>query len=173
MAGNQNSGRRSVPATVHAIRGNPSKLSNAELAEAATRKPVDLATAAPACPDFLTADAKTEWRRIINDLVMLGVVTKIDRGELAVYCTAWADWKYARKRIAELKDSGFVESTPSGYKQMSAWMQTANRAEDRMRTAGASFGLNPSARMRLQVRTPVGQGELFPNDEKNKAASYF
>lgn len=148
-------------------------MSAAELAAAAGRKPVDPATAAPACPDFLSADAKTEWRRIINDLVTLGVVTKIDRGELAVYCEAWADWKHARKTIATMKDNGFVETTPSGYKQMSAWMQVANRAEDRMRTAGASFGLNPSARMRLQVRTPAGQGELFPNDEKSKAAAYF
>lgn len=171
MAGNSNSGRRAIPATVHAIRGNPSKKSAAELAEGRAKKPVDPATAAPACPDFLSADAKTEWRRIIGDLVTLGVVTKIDRGELAVYCQAWADWKYARLKIKEMSDAGFVESTPSGYKQISAWMQVANRAEDRMRTAGASFGLNPSARTRLQVRTP--QGELFPNEEKSKAAGYF
>ncbi|MES2126665.1 MAG: phage terminase small subunit P27 family [Pseudomonadota bacterium] len=171
MAGNSNSGRRPLPATVHAIRGNPSKKSAAELAAARGSKPVDPATAAPSCPDFLTVDAKAEWRRIINDLVTLGVVTKIDRGELAVYCQAWGDWKFARKKITELQEAGFVESTPSGYKQISAWMQVANRAEDRMRTSGSSFGLNPAARTRLQVRVP--QGELFPNDEKTKASGYF
>lgn len=126
---------------------------------------------APACPDFLTADAKTEWRRIINDLVVLGVVTKIDRAELAVYCQAWSDWKMARKKIAEMRDTGSVETTPSGYKQMSAWMQVANRAEDRMRTAGSSFGLNPAARGRLEIRSP--QGELFPNEQKDAAEKYF
>jgi P27 family predicted phage terminase small subunit len=103
--------------------------------------------------------------------VTLGVITKIDRGELAVYCQAWGDWKTARKKIAELGEVGFVEQTPSGYKQMSAWMQIANRAEDRMRTAGNSFGLNPAARNRLEVRAP--QGELFPTHEKDKAAGYF
>jgi len=171
MAGNSNSGRRAVPATVHAIRGNPSKKSAAELADAMSKRPIDPATAAPACPDFLTPDAKAEWRRIINDLVTLGVVTKIDRGELAVYCQAWGDWKHARKKIAESNDAGYVDMTPSGYKQMGVWMQIANRAEDRMRTAGNSFGLNPAARTRLEVRVP--QGELFPNDEKTKAAGYF
>ncbi len=171
MAGNGNSGRPPLPAMVHMLHGNPSKKSAAELAAAANAKPTALTVKAPACPDFLAADAKTEWKRIVDDLVTLGLVTKIDRAELAVYCQAWADWKYARKKIAELQDSGFVESTPSGYKQISAWMQVANRAEDRMRTAGASFGLNPSARSRLDVRVP--QGELFPNEPKDKAAQYF
>lgn len=171
MAGNSNSGRRPTPATVHAIRGNPSKKSATELAAGLASKQIDPETAAPTCPDHLTADAKSEWKRIVKDLVTLGVVTKIDRAALAVYCQAWADWKTARKKIAEMKDAGFVEATPSGYKQISAWMQAANRAEDRMLKAGALFGMNPSARTSLEVRTP--QGELFPNDEKEKAARYF
>jgi phage terminase small subunit len=54
---------------------------------------------------------------------------------------------------------------------MSVWMQISNRAEDRMRTAGASFGLNPSARMRLNVNAP--QGELFPNEPKETASKFF
>lgn len=169
MAGNANSGRKALPATVHLLRGNPSKKSAAELAAAGAA--VTPNVKAPACPEFLTEDAKTEWRRIVADLVVLGVVTKLDRAELAVYCQAWADWKFARKQIAEQKERGYVEMTPSGYKQISSWMQVANRAEDRMRTAGASFGLNPSARSRLQPRAP--QGELFPNEQKDKAAQYF
>lgn len=169
MAGNANSGRKAIPANVHLLRGNPSKKSMSELANAGGQPAVK--AQAPACPDFLTPDAKQEWKRIANDLAVLGIVSKLDRGELAVYCQAWADWKHARKMIADLKESGFVEQTPSGYKQMSAWMQVANRAEDRMRTAGASFGLNPSARQRLDVRPP--QGELFPNEQKETAAKYF
>lgn len=171
MAGNGNSGRRALPATVHLLRGNPSKKSEAELAAGATSPASRVKAQAPAAPDFLTAEAKTEWKRIAQDLVVLGLLSKLDRAELAVYCQAWADWKHARKKIAELKDSGFVEHTPSGYKQMSAWMQIANRAEDRMRTAGASFGLNPSARTRLDIQAP--QGELFPNEQKDTAAKYF
>ncbi len=169
MAGNSNSGRTAKPASVHLINGNPSKLSAAALKQLG--KTIVPNSKAPACPEFLSTDAKTEWRRISNDLLTLGVLTKVDRAELAVYCQAWADWKYARSKIAELRDGGYVESTPSGYKQISAWMQVANRAEDRMRTAGASFGMNPAARTRLQVREP--QGELFPNEEKSKAAQYF
>jgi len=172
MAGNSNSGRRALPATVHLLRGNPSKLSAAQLAAAGAAGTPAGAGEAPACPSFLTAEAKKEWKRIIDDLVALGVVQKIDRGELAVYCQAWADWKFAREKIAELQEKGYVENTPSGYKQISSWMQVANRAEERMRSAGNSFGLNPSTRSRLSM-TPAPQGELFPNEQKDKAAKYF
>lgn len=173
MAGNQNSGRRPLPANVHMLLGNRSKKSNAELAAAGGAEMV--AAEAPTCPAFLTAPAKAEWKRIVDDLVALGLMSVLDRAEIAVYCQAWADWKHAREMIAKLAkngdDAGYIEATPSGYKQMSSWMQIANRAEDRMRTAGASFGLNPSARSRLQLAPP--QGELFPNDEKDKARKYF
>jgi P27 family predicted phage terminase small subunit len=169
MAGNGNSGRKPLPASVHLISGNKSKLSADQLK--ALGETVDPKSKAPACPEFLTADAKAEWRRIATDLLTLGLLSKIDRAELSVYCQAWGDWKTARKKIAELREGGFVEATPSGYKQISAWMQVANRAEDRMRTAGASFGMNPAARTRLQVRPP--QGELFPNEQKDKAGQYF
>lgn len=169
MSGNSNSGRKPIPATVHQLRGNPSKKSAAELANG--KKPVTPASKAPACPEFLTADAKAEWKRVVNSLVILGLISTIDRAELATYCQAWGDWKLARKKMASLGEGGFVEATPSGYKQIAAWMQIANRAEDRMRIAGSSFGMNPAARSRLEVRVP--QGELFPNEPKEAANKFF
>lgn len=168
MAGNRNSGRKALPSNVHALRGNPSKKASHELHNSSAPS---LNAEAPPCPNFLTAPAKAEWKRIVQDLVTLGLMTKVDRGELAVYCQAWADWKHAREQIVKAEDSGYVMNTPSGYKQMSVWMQIANRAEERMRTAGNSFGLNPSARARLGTGT-VAQGELFPNEQAETAAKY-
>lgn len=167
MAGNRNSGRRPLPANVHALRGNPSKKPGHELSDTGPQLKVE----APPCPSFLTKDAKVEWKRIVKDLEILGLITKVDRGELAVYCQAWADWKMAREKIADAEDKGFVEQTPSGYKQMSVWMQIANRAEERMRTAGGSFGLNPAARAKLGTGQ-VMQGELFPNEQAETARKY-
>lgn len=168
MAGNRNSGRRPLPANVHAIRGNPSKKSAAELQG---QGGVQVEAKIPPCPAFLTKDARAEWKRITKDLQILGLISDLDRGELAVYCQAWADWKKAREKITELEDQGFVESTPSGYKQMSTWMQIANRAEERMRKAGGSFGLNPSARASLGTGS-VKQGELWPNEQAETARKY-
>lgn len=168
MAGNRNSGRRPLPANVHALRGNPSKKPGHELHDNGSPS---LKVEAPPCPSFLTKDAKAEWRRIVKDLEILGLITKVDRAELAVYCQAWGDWKQAREKIEELGESGMVANTPSGYKQMSVWMQVANRAEERMRTAGGSFGLNPSARAKLGTGH-VNQGELFPNEQAETARKY-
>ncbi len=169
MAGNFNSGRKPLPAALHLIGGNRSKKSAAELAGAG--RPVVAPAAPPECPEFLSPDAREEWQRIVADLLVMGLLSRVDRAELAVYCQAWGDWKYAREKITALGELGFSEMTPSGYKQMSVWMQISNRAEDRMRTAGASFGLNPSARMRLNVNPP--QGELFPNEPKETANKFF
>lgn len=151
------------------LRGNPSKRAAAAL-QSDVGMPV-VPVAAPDRPDFLSPDAAAEWDRIVADLVQVGLVSAIDRAELAIYCQAWADWKLARERLAELQDRGFVESTPSGYKQIGVWMQIANRAEDRMRAAGGSFGMSPAARTRL--KTQPQQGELFPNEQRDIASKYF
>lgn len=173
MAGNNNSGRKALPATVHLLHGNPSKKSAAELKAAQQAKPdSELPVKIPPCPAFLTPDAKTEWKRIAKDLTVLGMVNELDRGELAVYCQAWADWKKAREMIAGLGEVGMIDETPNGFKQISVWMQIANRAEERMNKAGSNFGFNPAARSKLGP-TQQPQGELFPNEQAKKAAKYF
>jgi P27 family predicted phage terminase small subunit len=152
------------------LHGNPSKKSAAELAAAGAPPAPEIV--APECPAFLNEYAKEEWHRIVDDLVTLGVVTELDTAELAAYCIAWADFKRAREQI-EMRGAadGMIDIALSGYKQMSVWLQIANNAEARMRSAGNSFGLNPAARSRLNVKSP--QGELFPNDQKEKGAKYF
>jgi P27 family predicted phage terminase small subunit len=172
MAGNQNSGRRALPTNVHLLRGNPSKKSAAELRGTPA---VSLEAKMPPCPAFLTADARAEWRRIAADLKTLGMIASVDRAELAVYCQAWADWKMARERLAEesdRRDGGYVDVTPKGFQQMGVWLQLANRAEERMRAAGASFGFSPSARARAGVQV-AAQGELFENEQTRVANTYF
>lgn len=173
MAGNRNSGRRALPVNVHLLRGNPSKKSAAGLRAA---NGAALEAKVPPCPVFLTADARIEWRRIAADLKTLGMIASVDRAELAVYCQAWADWKMARERLAEelqrQHDGGYVDVTPKGYQQMGVWLQLANRAEERMRAAGASFGFSPSARSRMGTQLAT-QGELFENEQARVANTYF
>jgi P27 family predicted phage terminase small subunit len=169
MSGNSNSGRKSLPATIHLLRGNPSKKSFSDLrVEAGAWEKIKYL---PECPDELDALAQHEWNRIAADLYQIGIVNQFDQGELSVYCQAYSDWKYARRSMQHLKEAGYIDTTPSGYKQISVWMQIANRAEERMRVAGASFGFSPAARQRIQL-SPA-QGELFPDEQKEKAAKYF
>jgi len=169
MAGNQNSGRKAVSAKIHLIRGNPSKKNLADLAP--SDNVWENLNDIPQCPDVLNEIARQEWERIAGDLHQLRIINQLDQNELAVYCQAFADWHHARQKINTLREEGFIEVTPSGYKQMSVWMQIANRAEERMRVAGAAFGFTPAARQRIQL--PAAQGELFGNEQKEKAAKYF
>lgn len=159
-----------MPASVHLINGNPSKKPIGALTDQGIKW--ELVSDAPECPAHLDGYAREEWDRLAADLYMLGLINKLDQAELAVYCQAYSDWRLAREKINALgADLGMVNETPNGFKQIGVWMQISNRAEERMRTAGASFGLNPSARAKAQL--PASQGTLFPNDQRDVANKYF
>ena len=173
MAGNANSGRPPLPATVHALRGDPSKKGMAALLSAAQAPVVPVA--APPKPDFLSEEASQEWDRVTAALVSLGWVSTLDMMALASYCEAVADWVRFRRKIAELSkvgDSGDVQTYESGAKQISVWRQLANDAERRANQAGALFGFSPVARRAMKALAGP-QGELFPNEQRDAAERYF
>ena len=160
-------GRPAIPNNVHRMRGNPSKKSASELRDAVRPE-----THLPRAPGHLLPEAKREWTRIGRNLEKLGLVSDIDRAALAVYCQAYARWRDAEIRIADLGESALVESTPSGYKQMGVWLQISNRAVDQMHKFAVEFGMTPSARSRVQ---PNQQLDLFDDEGKDRdpAARYF
>jgi len=170
-------GRKSLPANVHILRGNPSKKSAAALLDETIRPPV----AIPSCPKHLSDDAKAEWRRISKHLEQLGLITEIDRAALAGYCSAWGDYVWAERRIVQLNgerrdpnggtiaadetgDRGRIWDTPSGYKQISVPMQIRNRALEMMAKFLAEFGMSPAARSKVTASDPQlalpGVGEV-------------
>lgn len=173
MAGNGNSGRPALPATVHLLRGNPGKQSVAAL-QAAAHEPA-VPTAAPPKPDFLSPAAAEEWDRVVAALLSLGWVSTLDMMALATYCEAVADWTRFRRMIADQNakadGAGDVQTYASGAKQISIWRQLANDAERRANQAGALFGFSPIARRNMKAAAP--QGELFPNDARDAADRYF
>lgn len=147
-----------MPATVHLLHGNASKKPLSQLLDG-VHPEVEI----PKCPPHLQAEAKKEWRRIACELETLGLVTRIDRAALAAYCAAWAEVVFCEKKISAANEAdpngeaGMIWDTPSGYKQMSVWLQIRNRAYDRMMKFAAEFGMSPSARSRV---TPSDNGQL-------------
>lgn len=177
MSGNGNSGRPAKPASVHVLRGNPSKKAFGELMHDLANPAVPVA--APPMPDWLSDGAVAEWERVLPDLITLGLVSKLDMMALATYCEGVADWQRFRRRIAELnakqdgsQDMGDVQTFATGAKQISVWRQLANDAEKRANAAGAAFGFSPMARRNLKVN-PTPQGELFPHEQRAAADRYF
>ncbi|MGV3679683.1 MAG: P27 family phage terminase small subunit [Acidovorax sp.] len=175
MAGNSNSGRPALPAAVHAMSGNRSKLSKDDLAKAAAQD--QITASAPDKPEWLSKRAAAEWDRVVPDLLLLGWVHRLDRVALVSYCEAVADYETFRLRIAEENrrqaDAGDVQTFATGAKQLSIWRQLANDAEKRANAAGAGFGFTPLARRSLKAAPTAPQAPLFPNEHEAAAARYF
>lgn len=160
-------GPKPLPANVHLLHGNASKLPMSRLLDG-VHPEVEI----PKCPQHLQAEAKREWKRVSVELDKLGLISQIDRGALAGYCTAWAEVVHCEKKIAAANtadpsgEAGYIMDTPSGYKQMSVWLQIRNRAYDRMMKFAAEFGMSPSARTRV---TPSDNQMALPGMEKPEA----
>lgn len=160
-------GPKPLPANVHSLRGNASKKPIAQLLDG-VHPEVEI----PTCPTYLAPDAKREWKRVAAELETLGLVCQIDRAALAAYCAAWAEVVTCERKIKELNaaddkgEAGLVSITPSGYQQMSVWVQIRNRAYDRMMKFAAEFGLSPSARSRVTASKNNSQLGLSGIDAK-------
>lgn len=158
-------GPKPLPANVHLLKGNPSKLPADKL-----RDQLQPETEVPKCPPHLSAEAKREWKRITVELERYGLVSQMDRSALAVYCQAYGRWVNAEKRIKALGEDGLVDETPNGYKQIGVWLQISNRAVEQMHRFLAEFGMTPSSRSRV---TPSPQQDLFGDDEQQPGSKYF
>ena len=161
------------PAAIHLLNGNPGRRSQA--APGSVPAP---AVAIPEAPEWLLDAARAEWDRITPELETLGLISALDVAHLAAYCQAYALMVRTGEELKRLqaeglaesvpnRTRGLVDSTPSGYKQMSALMTVYNRACDAMAKHAAEFGLSPSARMR--VKGEGGQASLFPESDPMEA----
>jgi P27 family predicted phage terminase small subunit len=162
-------GRNRLPANVHLLHGNPSKLSEGELAGQTVRIPIQI----PSCPQHLGPEARAEWKRITPHLVTAGLITEMDRAALAAYCQAWGEWAVLEKRVKELMvvngADALIDMTPSGYKQVSAMAQARDRSLDRMLRFAKEFGLTPASR----IASTAGQQLALPGVPDDPMESFL
>jgi phage terminase small subunit len=136
----------------------------------------------PGCPKHLMPEARKEWRRITPELEHLGLVSKIDRAALALYCQAWARWVWCEQQLSRAQElaaakraeweakpenegkawaggDGFMIPTPNGSFTYSPHWVGANKAMEQVDKFLASFGLSPSSRGRV---TPSSRTAYLP-----------
>jgi len=122
-------------------------------------------TAIPDMPRHLCPEGRKEWKRIATELVALGLISRLDRAALALYCQNWgrlvACEKALEGKIAlELGRGGDIEAAltttvkASGYQQQAVLVQLIRRYEDAVHKYLQSFGLSPSSRGRVTAGTP-------------------
>ena len=133
-------GRKKTPAKILHLRGNPG------------RRPVNdqepkPETGVPKKPNFLSATAKKYWNYHARRLDQAGILSKVDLGILAAYCTALATLDKAEKMLEE---GGYTQDTVSGEKK-TPWILIAKEARDQIRSLGSELGVTASSRARMKV----------------------
>jgi len=112
--------------------------------------------AIPRCPEHLGPEAKREWRRLAPQLARLGLLSKIDREALALFCQAWERWVDAEEA---LKRYGVMVKSPNGFPMQSPYLAVANKAMEQMRALLAEFGMSPSSRTRVHATPQVAEDD--------------
>lgn len=132
-------GRKPLPTTLKLLAGNPGK----------RKLPTNqLATVeVPDCPEHLDKNARAEWDRITVELVKAGLLTRLDRTALALYCQTFSRWVEAETKV---RTKGAVIRTANGYPIQNPWLNVATSAAKDLKGFLVEFGLTPSSRSRLE-----------------------
>jgi P27 family predicted phage terminase small subunit len=147
-------GRKPKPTKTKKRQGNPGKrkLPKGE------PQPRAIGTAAP--PAHLSADARLEWQRMLDELRQQQLLTVLDLGLLAAWCTAWGDYVEAERKI---RDQGAVIAGRDGGMVRNPWVLIRNKSIEQMCRIGGEFGLTPASRPRLdRAVRPLGAAHDQP-----------
>ncbi|MFJ3878056.1 phage terminase small subunit P27 family [Streptomyces sp. NPDC090077] len=100
---------------------------------------------APEPPDWLSAEAAAEWRRVVPGLTRLDILKEEDRAVLAAYCETWATFVDA---IRQQHQEGLTIEARQGTLAHPA-VGIARAAGRELRSFAAHFGLTPSSEQAL------------------------
>lgn len=167
-------GPKPLPANVHLLRGNPSKKPTGALLDEFCPE-VEI----PDFPVWIWPEAKKEWKRIAGELEKYGLISRLDRAALVLYCQAWAKMVWAERQLTRaMKDAedkraaaeaageeylggdGIMVRTANGNFTYSHHWVVGNKAAASIKRYLDLFGLSPSARSRV-VQSDNRQGRLF------------
>jgi P27 family predicted phage terminase small subunit len=167
-------GPRPLPANVHQLRGNPSKKPLGAILDE-FRPEVEI----PDFPSWIWPEAKKEWKRISVELERYGLVSRLDRAALVLYCQAWAKMVWAERQLTRAMAAadkaraaaeadgreytggdGLMVKTANGNFTYSHHWVVGRHAAAEVRRYLDLFGLSPSARSRVTA-SDNRQGRLF------------
>ena len=149
-------GPKPLPGNVHQLRGNPSKKPIGDLL-GDVQPEIEI----PGCPSHLLKEARKEWKRITPELVKLGLIAKIDRAALALYCQAWAWLVYHEIQLQRAMDQVMRQREAFEAREEQCRIEFERREEQRRieaETKGETY--------QPQIYTPAvwdkGDGFMLP-----------
>jgi P27 family predicted phage terminase small subunit len=140
-------GRKATPTALKKLHGNPGRRALPK----GEPQPGGLSDVKP--PAHLSPAAKSEWRRLMPELIGVGLLTVADLAAFTAYCAAWGDFVEADRH---LRTDGLVLKGKEGQAVRSPWFLVKAKAVEQIVKLGDRFGLSPSARAGL------GEGDGAP-----------
>ena len=163
-----------LPGNVHVLRGNASKKPLGALLDE-FQPEVEI----PTFPSWIWPEAKKEWKRISTELERYGLISRLDRAALVLYCQAWAKMVWAERQLTRAMKAaeearaaaeaagqeytggdGIIVRTANGNFTYSHHWVVGNKAAAEVKRYLDLFGLSPSARSRV-VQSDNRQASLF------------
>jgi P27 family predicted phage terminase small subunit len=113
----------------------------------------------PTAPDFLDAEGRDEWLRVVDDLAPLGLLKNSDRAVLVAHCEAWSRFVAA---VKQYRAEGVTRVNPeSGRTGKHAAVAVAENAAVQLAKLGGLLGLSPVAERNLGSFTPPDDDNLY------------
>ncbi|MCH7685380.1 MAG: phage terminase small subunit P27 family [Planctomycetes bacterium] len=112
----------------------------------------------PACPDWLSDDARKEWERVLPELEQMGIVGATDYAVLTGYCESWSQYKSAVEMLA--KTGPLHKPRNDGEVRRSPIVFILKDSREAMLKFARELGLSPSSRMTVSV---AGSGDHTDN----------
>jgi len=143
---------RPKPTALKILEGNPGR-------RPLPKKEPKPALALMPCPQYLKADsiAYEEWNRIVPELYNLGLLTKIDRAALELYCSQYSIY---RQSFETLNSEGLITTNIRNGDKAHPSAQTAREAAKIIKAIAVEFGLTPSSRARISVPSEAVDDEF-------------
>jgi P27 family predicted phage terminase small subunit len=129
-----------IPDNVRNLRGNAGK-----------RKPPSrpkAVVAQPSKPSDLKGEGLAEWKRVTPELERMGLLSKLDRGVLLLYCATYGIWHETWSRI--MADGAVTVDERKLPRKHPLWQVYRDSAAS-IASLADKLGLTPAARGRMTV----------------------
>ena len=94
----------------------------------------------PSCPRDLSNKAKEIWHQIVPMVAETGVLDRVDKFALAMFCEIYVTWKEAERSKQE---NGIVQIDEKGTVKARPEVAIAKQAMDQLIRLGGKFGFSP------------------------------
>ena len=133
-----------APSNVRMLRGNPGGHQPAHTVSERTPP------ARPDAPEWLSEEARAEWDRVVPELDGLGILARVDRGVLALYCDTWGKFVAVSREIDGTDATVKPRNRGEGSVRHPLWT-TYRALGGQLQSLASKLGCEPSARARLAI----------------------